>query len=139
MWKYNNRRFSESLIKDNVGFVYMIRNKDTGKIYIGQKIFNFTNKRKISKREKTETATKKRFKYVTSDSGWKDYWGSSKSLLEDIQKFGYEPFTRNILKLCKTKKQMRYWEMKYQFIHEVIETDSYNDSINGVFFRRDIF
>jgi uncharacterized protein (DUF608 family) len=47
--------------------------------------------------------------------------------------------TRYVLKLCKTSKQLTYWETKYLFQYNVLEDDSYmNDNILGKFYRKDL-
>ena len=48
-------------------------------------------------------------------------------------------FERKILVICKTKKELTYFECKYLFINEVLETrDNYiNDNILGKFYRKD--
>lgn len=138
MWKFENSVFTDKSIGKNIGFVYMIINKESGKFYIGKKVFFFVKKTKISKKEKKETGTRKVYKYNYTDSGWKDYWGSGEYLKKDLELYGEKAFSRIILKLCRTKKQMSYFEIKYQFVHGVLEIDSYNESINGVFFRKDL-
>lgn len=138
MWKYNNEIFDESLIKDNIGFVYLIINKENNKIYVGKKVFNFTNRKKISQREKLQTKTRKVYKTTTKESDWKDYYGSNIEIQRDVSIFGGDNFERFILKLCKNKKQLSYYEIKYQILHEVLEKDSYNLNILGKFFRKDV-
>lgn len=67
----------------------------------GKKLFWFTRKVK-GKRVKTE-------------SDWRDYHGSNEELLEDVEAYGKENFERVILRLCKTKSEMSYFEAKEQF------------------------
>jgi Mg2+ and Co2+ transporter CorA len=128
---------NEHLIDDNThSFVYMISNISKNRIYIGKKIIKNTTKKRISKREKTLTGTRKTFKYVVKESNWRVYTGSSKDLNEDIK--SGDIIERRILKTCQTKKQASYYEIKYQFEYNVLETDSYNLSINGVFYKKDL-
>ena len=52
MWLYNRIEFTENMIGDNVGFVYLITNTTNGKQYIGKKLFTKSktyqkNKKKI--------------------------------------------------------------------------------------------
>jgi len=100
------------------GFVYEITNKDNGKKYIGKKFFwSIKSYQKNKKRKK---------KKVESD--WRDYYGSSELLLEDLNKIGVEQFDRKILRLCKTKSECAYFEAKYQFDYKVLESDEYYNS-----------
>jgi len=127
--------------EDWVGFVYKITNKTNGKFYIGKKVFWNNRKTKLTKKElaeQTGPGRKPTHKVVTKESDWLMYWGSNKALLEDIQELGMDNFERKILKLCKSKKQLTYWEMHYQCKEEVLLVDAYNDNILGKFFTQDL-
>lgn len=92
------------------GFVYKITNKINGKQYIGKKLLKF-------KKTKTIKGKRKRF-YVDSD--WKVYFGSSETLKEDIKNFGVESFHREIIRFCKTKSELSYYEAKWQMDLDVL-------------------
>jgi len=72
------------------------------------------------------------------ESNWIDYYGSSKLVTEDIKLCGKDAFTREILRVCTTKKQMSYWETYYQMVLKVLEVESYNENIAGKWYRRDV-
>ncbi len=55
-----------------------------------------------------------------------------------IKLVGKEAFTREVLRLCTTKKQMSYWETYYQMTLRVLEVESYNENIAGKWYRRDV-
>jgi len=123
------------------GFVYKTINLKTGKFYIGKKTFLHNKKKKLTKKElavmpvtRGRTATTK---IEQVDSGWKDYYGSSKELLSDIKTYSKENFKRIILDFCDTKKQLTYYEIYHQMTHRVLFVDSYNDNIQGKFYRKD--
>lgn len=127
--------------EDWVGFVYKITNKTNGKFYIGKKVFWNNRKTKLTKKEiaeQTGPGRKPTHKVVTKESDWLTYWGSNKDLLADIQELGMDNFERKILTLCKSKKELTYYELHYQCKEEVLLTDSYNDNILGKFYRRDL-
>lgn len=114
------------------------------KLYIGKKLLNSTTKKKIGVRAQAkqllETNDKRRVKKVTrvvKDSGWMNYNSSCKPLQEDIKEHP-ELFIKEILHWCHSKKHMTYCEMREQFLHLVLETDSYNDNIAGTLYRRDL-
>jgi len=115
MWFYNDQEFTEDMIGDNVGFVYVIENLSNNKKYIGKKLFKFSKTKKVKgKKKKTKT-----------ESNWKSYYGSNEELLEDVKVLGEENFSREILHLCKSKGTCNYLEMKEQILHNALESDSY--------------
>jgi hypothetical protein len=113
MWFYNGEYIDNP--GDYVGFVYIITNQTNGKKYIGKKNFYFSKTRTIK-------GKKKRFKV---ESDWQDYYGSNKELAADVEKLGKENFKREILKLCNSKGEFGYYEAKYQFDKNVLESDEY--------------
>jgi Putative endonuclease segE, GIY-YIG domain len=117
-WNYKQLEFSEDLIGDSYGFVYIITNLETGRKYIGKKLFYFSRTKQVK-------GKKKRIK-VASD--WKTYYGSSDELQKDVVLYGTDKFDREILHLCKSKGECSYLEAKEQFAHKVMESDEYYNS-----------
>ena len=121
-WMMNGKPFElgELTHKELYGFVYIITCKATNKQYIGKKFF-------WSSRTKQVKGKKKRSKV---ESDWKTYFGSNKTLLEEVQQRGEDNYTREILHLCKTKGECNYLEAHEQFTRSVLTTDQYyNDWI----------
>jgi hypothetical protein len=142
-WLYENSEILEisQLPEETVGFVYKITHKESGKFYIGKKILHSTRNKTLTKTEiaqwdKPGRVPKKR--KVVTESDWQGYWGSSKTLAAAVKEFGKSAFTREIIKLCVSKKQLTYWEVYYQFRYEVLHIDSFNDNILAKMFRKDI-
>jgi hypothetical protein len=137
-WLYNNK---EDFPTDYYGFIYKITNLETGKYYIGKKAFFHNKKKKLTKKEiaeQTGPGRKATTRVDQEDSGWKSYWGSSKELIADVKKLGEDKFTRVILKFAKTKKQLTYYELESQILHNALfDNTSYNDNILGKFFKKD--
>lgn len=128
-WSHEGELINENVADTYYGFVYIIRNKTNGKSYIGRKYFTQAATRQVK-------GKRKRYR---KESNWKDYWGSSKRLLEDIESLGEENFERQILRLCKTRGECNYWEAKYQFEYDVLTGDDYyNDNIMMKFTRHNI-
>ena len=129
--------------EDYEGFVYKITNLKTGKLYIGKKVFWNNKKKKLTKKqlaELTGPGRKASHEVIRTESDWKTYWGSNKELLADVKSLGENNFERRILKPCKTRKELTYYEMHYQCVNECITCSthhSYNDNILGKFFRKD--
>ena len=106
------------------GFIYIITNVITGKKYIGKKQIKSIKKMAPLKGNKN-----KRHKEVETD--WKEYTSSSNDVNEDIQKYGKDKFTFEIIRLCDSKFELAYYEAKLQFENDVLLTDKfYNGIIN---------
>lgn len=123
------------------GFVYRITNLQSGKFYIGRKQLSSTTTKALTKKELLEQTDKRSSKKkVTKESNWRNYWGSNKTLLEDVKTLGKENFKREILTLCRTKKELTYYEMHHQCMYGVLLLPelTYNDNILGKFFPRDL-
>lgn len=114
-WTYNNKDFTEDLIGNNYGFVYLITNTTNNRKYIGKKLFYSTKTKQVK-------GKKKKYKAF---SDWQTYYGSSAELAKDVLSLGNEQFTREILHLCQSKGECSYVEAKEQFIRGVMETDEY--------------
>jgi len=97
-WKYKLEDFTEEMIGDNYGFVYLITNKLTGKKYIGKKFF-YSSKTKVVKGKK---------KKIKVSSDWQTYYGSSAEVTKDVLQLGQENFNREIIYLCKSKGECGY-------------------------------
>lgn len=110
-WIYENKEVQE-IPEGCFGFVYLITNKITGRKYIGKKQFNSYRSKKVK--------DKKRRKRYILESDWKDYWGSCEELLEDIKELGEDNFSREILRLCKTKRDLTYSEVELQIKADVL-------------------
>jgi len=129
MWLYDGKELTDEDIKGYYGFIYEIECLVNSKLYLGRKYFTKAGTKQVKgKKRKTR-----------KESDWKDYYGSSPRLLEDIEKLGKDKFVRRIVRLCKTRGETNYWEAKLQFANEVLESDKYyNDNILVKFTRRNI-
>jgi hypothetical protein len=139
-WKY----WDDYNPEDYLGFVYKITNLTNGKFYIGKKFFWYNKKKKLTKKQLAEIpigpGRKPTTEIIKVESDWKTYWGSSKELLKDVKELGEDHFECIMLKLCKNKKQLTYFEMHYQCTNECLTCPSltYNDNILGKFFGKDL-
>ena len=122
-WLYESKQIDQ-LPEDCVGFVYLITNKLTGRMYIGKKLAKFS--KTTYKTVKLKNGNKKRKKIRGKiDSDWQTYYGSSPELSKDIEQLGPENFTREILYYCKSKAECSYIEAREQFARRVLESDGY--------------
>jgi hypothetical protein len=125
-WTYQNE-IVETLPEECVGFVYLITNVISGRMYIGKKLAKFA--KTSYKVVKLKNGTKKKKKIRSKiDSDWREYYGSSDALTKDIDTLGKENFTREILYYCTSKAQCSYIEAREQFNRKVLES---NDYYNG--------
>ena len=132
MWTYNDKEFDETP-EEYQGFVYEITELDTGMKYIGKKFFWKPKKLPVTK-------TRKRAVRSRSESDWRKYYGSSTEVKLLVEKKGPDNFKREILRLCKTKGECSYYEMKYQFERDVLlkPDEYYNAFIGGKIHRKHI-
>jgi len=124
-WVYEGKKYElpkDYDHKDVYGFVYLITNRATGRMYVGKKFF-------WSKKTLPITKTRKRRKRLLVESDWKNYYGSNTYLKEEVEKQGDEMFHREILHLCKTKGECAYMEAKEQFDRDVLIDDKYYNGI----------
>ena len=128
-WTYENTVI-ETLPEECVGFVYLITNTISGRMYIGKKLAKFA--KTSYKMVKLKNGTKKKKKIRSKiDSDWRDYYGSNLELNADVLKLGKENFTREILYYCTSKAQCSYIEAREQFTRKVLESkDYYNGQIS---------
>jgi len=125
-WYYQGT-LVEQLPEDCVGFVYLITNNLTGRMYVGKKLAKFA--KTSYKTVKLKNGNKKRKKIRSKiASDWQEYYGSSTELTEDINTQGPDKFTRQILYYCKSKAECSYIEAREQFSRKVLES---NDYYNG--------
>jgi len=128
-WYYQGNEVIE-LPDDCVGFVYIITNNISGRMYIGKKLAKFSKTTYKTVKLKNGTKKKKRIKGKI-ESDWRDYYGSNDQLNKDVDTLGKEHFTREILYYCKSKSECSYIEAREQFNRRVLEsTNYYNGQIS---------
>ena len=116
-WYFHNTadEFTEDMIGDAFGMVYLITHNKTGKKYVGKKFFT-KSKTKQVKGKKKRTRVK---------SDWETYFGSNKVLQEEVKKNGPEEYTREILHLCRTRSECSYWESWEIFTRHALMRENY--------------
>jgi len=143
-WLYNEVTIEDiSQFPENTyGFVYRVTHIPTGKSYIGKKVLYFNKKTKLGKKEiaiQIGPGRKPTTKIVTKESDWKTYYGSEPEIKKLLAENRHNEFEKVILKLVDSKKLLTYFEIKYQFIFEVLEQPNkwFNNNILGKFFSKD--
>lgn len=123
-WTYRGK-VVDSIPDGVIGFVYLITNLTNDKKYIGKKLTQF-------KKTRPPLKGKTRKRRTTVESDWRDYWGSSDYLNEDVKNLGTDKFTREILYFCTSKAELSYMELVEQVKRGVLETDEYYNGIINV-------
>ena len=122
-WFYDDKLFEETP-KDYQGFVYEIVDLYNNKRYIGKK--NFWKPKILPKNSKRSRRVRTRV-----ESDWKTYYSSNKELQLLAETNDEVLFERIILRLCKTKGEMSYYEAKLQFENDVLLRDDYYNEFIG--------
>jgi len=124
MWMWCGQPFdpTEEYLEQFVGFVYLITELDTGKMYVGKK--NFWSTRKLP-----PLKGQKRKRTVRRQSDWRDYFGSNETLKTLVEEKGGDKYERKILKLCKSKGELSYEELLEQVRRDVLRDDKYYNGI----------
>lgn len=122
-WIYQGLEFTSEMILDYYGFVYLLENTATGRKYIGKKFFK---KPKVL----PKTKTRKRKVRTLVESDWKDYYGSNDELKEELTE-SKDHIVRTILRLCKTKGDCSYYEIKEQLAVDALLKEEYYNSFVG--------
>ena len=143
-WLYKGNTIEDiSQFPENTyGFVYIVTHTPTNKSYIGKKVLYHNKKTKLGKKEiatQTGPGRKPTTKIITKESDWKTYYGSEIEIKKLLAEGKHNEFERVILKLVDNKKLLTYFEVKHQFIYEVLEHPNgwFNNNILGKFFSKD--
>ena len=122
-WIYKNEPV-EQLPEDCVGFVYIITNTVSGRMYVGKKLARFKTTRYKMHTQKNGKKIRKKIRGAVA-SDWQEYYGSSDQLNRDVETLGRDRFRREILYYCKSKAECNYIEAREQFARQVLESDQY--------------
>ena len=143
-WLYKNKEIKslEDLPIEVFGFIYITTHIPTGNKYLGKKSLHHTTNVKLGKKELANTpitrGRTKLTKQVIKESDWKTYYGSEDFIKQKIKDKNHHEFTREILHLVNNKKLLTYFECKYQFQLNVLESrDWLNSNILGKFYKKD--
>jgi hypothetical protein len=113
-----------------IGFVYLIRNNHPEVVNDPTKKRFYIGKKQLLKRVKRKPLKGKTRNRITfKDNDVDKYWGSSKELLNDIEKFGIEHFSREVIELCHSKFHMTYGEISWQIKCNVLFDERFYNSI----------
>ena len=144
MWLYNNTPLNtiEDMPEGTFGFIYITTHIPTGKRYLGKKSLYHSTNQKLGKKELAEQpitrGRAKTTKLVIKESDWKTYYGSEESIKFAIKNKQHNEFIREIIHFIPNKKLLTYYETKYQFIYEVLESSDWlNTNILGKFYSKD--
>lgn len=110
-WLYKNKVFTSEDINNVHGFIYLIKEKSTGRMYIGQKHFWTKKIRMVNKKKKK----------IKCESDWKKYYSSSNYIMEKVATEGIDDFERYILMMVQSSGMLNYAELLLQVDFRVLE------------------
>lgn len=102
--------------------IYCTTNNITGIKYIGKKQL-------WSKLTKPPLKGYKRKRKITKPSDYLEYYGSSEQLKKDLELYGKENFTREVLDIASCKWEASFQELLWQLKYNAISSDDY---LNGI-------
>jgi hypothetical protein len=117
MWRYNNRTDFD-IPEGAVGFVYEIRRNNL--IDNIKKPYLYIGKKQLFGKGKNNKGT---------ESNWREYWGSSAYLEEDLQGMGHENFERHILQFCYSYSELNWEELRYQMELGVLSANEFSPMV----------
>lgn len=124
-WYHKEKEFTEEDIGDYRGFIYLITEIETGKKYIGQKVFHNKVSKPPLKGKKNRRISKKM-------SDWQTYYGSNELLKLAVEANGEAAYNRQIIRLCTSKAELNYYETKAIFENDaLLREDYYNNWVSA--------
>ena len=108
------------------GFIYRIKEVNTGREYIGKKSFWSTTRKKVKGRKNRKT--------VRKESDWKSYTSSSTHVNDGIKTNGMDNYEFYIESLHKTKASWSYAEVRKHILEDVLRAtlaDGNRKYLNG--------
>ena len=129
-WVYNEKEVKsiDDLPNDCIGFIYKISNTKTNEYYIGKK--NIYQRRTLP-----PLKGYKRKRKVIKESKWQSYRSSN----DEVKSWNEENIKLEILRFCKSKKSLTYYELQEQIEHNVLlDEKCLNENILGKFYRKDL-
>jgi len=131
-WTFKNKPFTVDDVGDYVGFIYIITEIASGKLYIGKKIF-------WNKKARPPLKGKKKRRLYKVPSDWLDYFGSNETLKNLVDTHGPLGYKREILHLCRSKSEMSYMETKELFARDaLLDPNYFNDWVSVRVTRRQL-
>jgi len=143
-WLFSNKEINtiNDIPQNTFGFIYITTHLPSGKKYLGKKSLYHNVKKKLTKKELLEQPITRGRKSLTTtiqkESDWKTYYGSEEFIKQKLKEGKQNEFTREIIQYVNNKKLLTYYECKFQFIYNVLESEDWlNTNILGKFFSRD--
>ena len=109
------------------GFCYLIKNNHPDAV--NGKRFYIGKKQCLKRVKRKPLKNKSRNRITYKDNDVEKYWGSSKELLQDIEKYGIENFSREVIELCDSKFHMTWAELHWQIICNALFDDRFYNGI----------
>lgn len=125
-WMWKGQEVTSEMIAPYFGFVYLLTDTETGKLYIGKK--HIWSMRKVKGKSRKQRV----------ESDWKQYY-SSHAELKQLGKTNPNRFKREILHVCRGLGETNWRETEEQFLRRVLYDDRYyNDQIGGRWYKSNV-
>lgn len=105
---------------DYMGFVYLLTSIETGRMYVGKKLFWSAARKMVNGKKKK----------IKVESDWKVYHSSCAEIQDLVKQNGALGWWRDIIHLAKTKGTLNYLEAREQMDRRVLENPA--EYINGI-------
>lgn len=128
-WWFNGKEVlsTNDIPATATGFIYLITQKSTGKLYIGRKLLTRAASKQIDGKKKK----------IRKESDWLSYWSSSPKIKSWIDESGTDDFTREILAFASTNSQLLYLEECLLYHTDALLNSKYlNDNIRSKVMRK---
>lgn len=120
------------------GFIYLITDTSTGKMYVGKKQYWSSQKSKVKgcKTCSNDKASPKWKSQCWKESNWRVYKGSSKELTKWMKANPKNDYKYEIIHQCRSRGVLHYMELKELWARDVL--DKKNPEGNHIYFNRAI-
>lgn len=129
-----------------LGFVYLITDHTTGRKYVGKKMYYRGKSIPGCKGRVTDRQSDKWRCRCWSDSGWREYTGSSNKLNKHLKECPDNQYTFEIIYQCRSKASLAYVESREMWQRDVLsskldngEWEYFNENIPPVRFRAPVY
>jgi len=106
--------------EDYIGFIYLIVNLNSGRCYLGKKLYKRGGKKTVKRNGKRVPNPS-----LGKPTDWKKYKSSCNELIEDIKTLKENSFDFYCIAEFSEKRDLHYAEVKYIMEYDMLISDSF--------------